>query len=160
MVVREATADDWSAIWRIMQPIIEAGETYALARDLSEGDARRFWLPEDARVAVGEIDGRVVGSSKCYPNRAGSGAHVAGGSFIVDQGRPGEGIGRGLGREMIEWAGAAGYKLIEFTAVVETNERAVGLWKSLGFEIAGTVPRAFEHPSQGLVGVHVMYLEL
>ena len=61
---------------------------------------------------------------------------------------------------MIEWARAAGYKLIEFTAVVETNVRAVALWKSLGFEIAGTVPLAFEHPSDGLVGVHVMYLEL
>ena len=45
-------------------------------------------------------------------------------------------------------------------AVVETNERAVALWQSLGFEIVGTVPDAFRHPTQGLVGLHVMYLPL
>ena len=109
-------------------------------------------MPGDARVAVAEIDGKVVGTAKCYANRAGNGSHVASGSFVVDQERPGEGIGRALGEEMIEWAREAGFKLIQFNAVVETNVRAVALWKSLGFAIAGTVPLAFEHPSDGLVG--------
>jgi hypothetical protein len=36
----------------------------------------------------------------------------------------------------------------------------VRLWRSLGFEIIGTVPEAFEHPTEGFVGLHVMYLRL
>ena len=48
---------------------------------------------------------------------------------------------------------------MQFNAVVETNERAVELWKSLGFSIIGTVPRAFRHPAHGLVGLHIMHLE-
>lgn len=45
-------------------------------------------------------------------------------------------------------------------AVVETNEVAVRLWRSLGFEVLATVPEAFDHPERGLVGLHVMFLDL
>jgi hypothetical protein len=44
--------------------------------------------------------------------------------------------------------------------VVETNEVAVRLWRSLGFEVLATVPDAFDHPEHGLVGLHVMFLDL
>jgi ribosomal protein S18 acetylase RimI-like enzyme len=44
--------------------------------------------------------------------------------------------------------------------VAETNVEAVGLYRSLGFSIVGTVPEAFEHPVHGLVGLHVMHLKL
>jgi hypothetical protein len=46
---------------------------------------------------------------------------------------------------------------MQFNAVVETNP-AVAFYLRLGFEIIGTVPNAFRHPTQGLVGLHVMYL--
>ena len=46
---------------------------------------------------------------------------------------------------------------MQFNAVVETNTRAVELWRSLGFEVVGTVPEAFDHPRHGPVGLHVMY---
>ncbi len=42
-------------------------------------------------------------------------------------------------------------------AVVETNATALRLWHSLGFEIVGTVPQAFDHRAHGLVGLHVMH---
>jgi ribosomal protein S18 acetylase RimI-like enzyme len=40
---------------------------------------------------------------------------------------------------------------------VETNVAAVRLWQSLGFEIVGTVPEGFHHPTEGYVGLHVMH---
>ena len=46
-----------------------------------------------------------------------------------------------------------------FNAVVETNP-AVRLWTSLGFTVLATVPDAFEHPKDGLVGLHIMYKAL
>jgi ribosomal protein S18 acetylase RimI-like enzyme len=61
---------------------------------------------------------------------------------------------------MVAWARAEGYRGIQFNAVVETNERAVALWHSLGFEVVGTVPGAFESASHGYVGLHVMFLPL
>jgi len=41
--------------------------------------------------------------------------------------------------------------------VVETNEAAVRLWRSLGFEVLTTVPEAFEHPMHGYVGLLIMH---
>jgi ribosomal protein S18 acetylase RimI-like enzyme len=41
--------------------------------------------------------------------------------------------------------------------VVSTNQAAVTLWQSLGFDIIGKIPEAYRHPEKGLVGVYVMY---
>ncbi|WP_321160598.1 GNAT family N-acetyltransferase [Janibacter hoylei] len=69
-------------------------------------------------------------------------------------------MGRALGEHVIGWAREQGYAGIQFNAVVETNDRAVRLWRSLGFEVIGTVPGAFDHPEHGPVGLHVMFLDL
>ena len=37
--IRRAGAADRDAVWRIMEPIIRAGETYALPRDMAKADA-------------------------------------------------------------------------------------------------------------------------
>lgn len=49
---------------------------------------------------------------------------------------------------------------MQFNAVVESNHAAVRLWQDLGFDIIGTVPEAFEHPTLGRVDLHVMYQKL
>ncbi len=56
--------------------------------------------------------------------------------------------------------GARGYRAMQFNFVVSTNERAVGLWQSLGFAIAGRLPDAFRHPVHGYVDALVMYRSL
>ena len=60
----------------------------------------------------------------------------------------------------MEWLRRSGFRGVQFNAVVETNTVAVRLWQSLGFEIIGTVPAAFDSRTHGLVGLHVMYLDL
>jgi ribosomal protein S18 acetylase RimI-like enzyme len=72
----------------------------------------------------------------------------------------GRGVGRALGEEVIAWCAAEGFRAIQFNAVVETNAAAVALWRSLGFEVVGTVPEAFRHPRDGYVGLHVMLRRL
>jgi ribosomal protein S18 acetylase RimI-like enzyme len=49
---------------------------------------------------------------------------------------------------------------MQFNFVVSTNEPAVHLWRSLGFEIVGRLPGAFHHPSLGFVDALVMYRSL
>src|SRR5947209_1497204 len=48
-------------------------------------------------------------------------------------------------------------RAMQFNFVVSTNERAVRLWQSFGFEIVGRLPEAFEHPSLGWVDALVMF---
>ncbi|HEV7752842.1 MAG TPA: GNAT family N-acetyltransferase [Baekduia sp.] len=158
--IRDATAADWPAIWPFLQEIVAAGETYAYPRDLDEADARAIWMmqpPARTVVAVDDDAGDVLGTANMYANRMGPGAHVASASFMVDPAHAGRGVGRALGEHVIAWAGDAGFRAIQFNAVVETNEPAVALWRSLGFTVVGTVPDAFAHPVAGDVGLHVMH---
>jgi L-amino acid N-acyltransferase YncA len=159
MFIRDATADDWRQIWPFLREIVTAGETYAYDPDMNEATARELWLagpPVRTVVAVGE-DGTVLGTANMYPNRPGPGSHVASASFMVDPRASGQGVGRALGEAALVWARTSGFRAMQFNAVVASNTRAVALWRSLGFEIIGTVPEAFRHPTDGYVGLHVMY---
>lgn len=159
MSIREARETDWPAIRPIFATVVAAGETYAYPDDLSSDQARDLWMGQ-GRVVVAEVDGTVAGTATMGPNRPGPGAHVATGSFMVDPAVSGLGIGRALGEHVVSWAREQGFRGIQFNAVVETNDAAVRLWRSLGFVVIGTVPGAFRHPTHGYVGLHVMFLDL
>lgn len=162
MEIRTANDDDWSSIWPFYRAIVHAGETYAIDPSITEAEARREWMqtPPGVTFVAADADGSVVGSANAYPNRPAAGAHVASASFMVDSARSGGGVGRALAERVLEWAREQGFRSIQFNAVVETNTRAVALWKSLGFEVVGTVPEAFRHPTEGYVGLLVMYRRL
>jgi GNAT superfamily N-acetyltransferase len=129
---------------------------------MDEHTARASWMvaPPGRTVVAVTRDGTVIGSANMYANREGGGAHIASASFMVDPAHHGQGTGRALGEDALDWARASGFHGMQFNAVVEANTRAVGLWKSLGFEIIGTIPEGFRHPTKGYVGLHVMYRRL
>lgn len=162
VTIRPAEDCDWPQIWPIYSQIVTAGETYAYPEPPIEEVARSLWMeqPPGQTVVAVEGDDVVLGSAKFGPNRPGRGAHVATASFMVDPAQHGRGIGRALGEYALNWARDAGYRSMQFNAVVETNTAAVHLWQSLGFQILATVPEAFDHPRHGLVGLHVMYRRL
>lgn len=162
ILIRPAVSDDWPRIWPIYRQIVSAGETYAYPEPPVEQTARSLWMEEPPALTVVAVeDGEIVlGSAKMGPNRPGRGAHIATASFMVDPARQGRGAGRALGEYAIQWARDAGYRGMQFNAVVETNSAAVHLWQSLGFEILATVPEAFDHPRHGFVGLHIMYQRL
>jgi L-amino acid N-acyltransferase YncA len=160
--IRDATARDWPAIWPFLHEIVAAGETYAYDPDMTEDEARRLWMVGPPARTVVAVDGAgaVVGTANMYANRPGPGSHVASASFMVDPAHAGRGTGRALGEAMLQWARERGFRAVQFNAVVETNDRAVKLWRALGFQVIGTVPEAFAHPAHGYVGLHVMYRRL
>lgn len=161
MIIRDATDRDWDAIYPFFQSIVDDGETYAYPGGLSSEEAKPVWMEGSPfHVAVAVEGDRVVGSAKLGPNRPGRGSHVATASFMVDPTFQGHGVGRALGGYALDWAREAGYRSMQFNAVVETNTIAVRLWQSLGFEILTTVPEAFEHPDHGYVGLHIMWQSL
>ncbi|MGW9557522.1 hypothetical protein ACWGSK_23770 [Nocardiopsis sp. NPDC055551] len=41
-----------------------------------------------------------------------------------------------------------------------TNTRATGLYESSGLGVVGTLERGLRHPTQGHVGLHIMYRTL
>lgn len=162
MRFRDATAGDWPHIWPFLRRTIIEGTTLTWDPDTDEASARTRWMhepPGRTLVAVDD-DGRVVATSETHPNQPGPGSHVANAGFLVDPDHGGKGIGRRLAEYTIDMARTDGYRAMQFNAVVETNTRAVELWRSLGFTILTTVPEAFHHPEKGYVGLHVMHRRL
>lgn len=161
MILRAATEQDWPRVWPFFSRIVDAGETYAYPDALSVETARSLWMEQAPGHTVVAVDeDTVLGSAKMGPNRPGRGAHVATASFMVDPAHQRRGVGRALGLYAVEWARVAGFRSMQFNAVVETNTGAVALWRSLGFEVLATVPEAFDSRSHGLVGLHVMHRRL
>jgi GNAT superfamily N-acetyltransferase len=159
--IRAAGDDDWPRIWPFFSAIVAVGETYAFPEDLTIETARGWWMSEPPSLTVVLEDaGQILGSAKMGPNRPGRGDHVGTASFMVDPAASGRGVGRALAYYVVDWHRGHGFSGIQFNAVVETNAAAVHLWQSLGFEIVGTVPRAFRSATHGEVGLHVMYLDL
>jgi L-amino acid N-acyltransferase YncA len=159
--VRDATPGDWPAIWPFLRQIVRAGDTFAYEPDIDEATARALWMVDPpARTTVAEGDGAILGTANMYANRPGPGSHVASASFMVDPARSGKGVGRALCEDALAWARDQGFRAMQFNAVVETNAAAIALYESLGFETIGTVPEAFRHPTEGYVGLCVMYRAL
>jgi L-amino acid N-acyltransferase YncA len=165
MVIREATAADWPAIWSILHEEGTAGtDPDAMTWDpgRNEARARAGWmrqLPGRTVVAVDD-DGCAIGSANTHPIRPGRGAHVANAGFVVHPARRGQAVGRALCRCVLDRARADGYRAMQFNAVVESNTPAIRLWLSFGLQILATVPEAFRHPAYGYVGLHIMYKKL
>ncbi|MFH9609608.1 GNAT family N-acetyltransferase [Streptomyces sp. NPDC017448] len=162
MLIREATAKDWPAIWPFFHSIVSAGETLTYPLDLGQEEAEGWWfVPAPSRVVVAVDEaGTVLGTAKMNRNHMGNGSHIASATYLVDPACSGRGVGRALCAYSIDWARAEGYRAMQFNAVVETNTYAVKLYRSLGFEVIGTLPEGFHHPAQGYVGLHIMHKAL
>ncbi|GAA1819568.1 GNAT family N-acetyltransferase [Planosporangium flavigriseum] len=159
MLIRQASEEDWPRIWPFWHEIVAAGETYTWEPDTGPDAARELWMGRSSRVFVVESDGRIVASAYLKPNYGGRAAHVANAGFMVDPGYAGRGVGRRLAEHILDEARRAGYRAMVFNAVVETNP-ALALWRSLGFEVVGTVPQGFDHPLHGPVALLVLHRTL
>ena len=94
LLIRAASAADQDAIWAILEPIIRAGETFALPRDVGEADAVAYWMAPGRAVFVGEADGRVLGAYFLRGTQLGGGDHVANAAYATDPSQRGRGIAR------------------------------------------------------------------
>jgi L-amino acid N-acyltransferase YncA len=157
MTIRPATYADATAIWHIFQKVVASGDTYVFTTDTGEQEAVAYFIGPGITSFVAEDDGRVIGMYKLIPNRIGRGSHVANASFMVDPAAHGRGAGRALGEHCLDEARRQGYQAMQFNFVVSTNIAGVTLWKKLGFEIIGTLPKAFRHATLGAVDAYVMY---
>jgi GNAT superfamily N-acetyltransferase len=160
MDIRPATPADHAAIWQSLKPVIRAGETYALARDMSEEAALAYWFAPHHEVFAAAAAGRILGTYFLCPNNQGGGAHVANCGYITAPHATGQGVARAMCAHSLEHARAKGFRAMQFNFVVSTNLRAIQLWQSFGFEIVGRLPAAFLHPLHGYTDSLVMFRAL
>jgi L-amino acid N-acyltransferase YncA len=156
--IRPAQPEDLDEIWDIFQVHLAAGETYPFDAHTPKSVCEQYWLGQNVNgyVAVDQ-EGRVLGMYRILPNQAGRGAHVANASYMVSDTEQGRGIGFLMGEHSLAEARRLDYLAMQFNFVVSTNQPAVALWRKLGFEVVGTLPKAYLHERLGYVDALVMY---
>ncbi len=119
-----------------------------------------YWLAKDKKVFVVLSDEAIVGTFTIKPNMPDRASHIANASYMLKPAYEGKGIGSMMAAYSLEEAKRLGYKAMQFNIVIKSNERAVHLWKKVGFEIIGEIPDAFNHPQLGMTNAYVMYRKL
>jgi len=157
--IRLATNADHDAVWAILEPMIRAGETYPLPRDMNREQAFGFWFSPEKEVFVwqAEESGLVLGTYFLKANQQGGGAHICNCGYVTSQAAQGRGIARAMCLHSLERAKERGFRGMQFNFVVSSNTRAVKLWSSLGFETLGRLPQVFAHPALGYIDALVMF---
>ena len=157
MNIRLATREDFDQVWPIFYEIAAAGDTYAYPRDINRDQALKLWLDIPRQTYVFEEAGKILGTYYIKTNQAGPGQHVCNCGYMVSSSARGRGLATEMCEHSQEIAKKLGYRAMQFNFVASTNEGAVRLWKKLGFEIVGSLPKAFNHPSKGFVDALLMY---
>jgi L-amino acid N-acyltransferase YncA len=159
ITIRDAHADDIAQFGVFFRAIVADGESYCYPDAMSDQAIEAAWLGVAGwqTIAAVDTDGTVLGVAKFGPNHPNRGAHIANASFMVNPAAQGQGVGRLLGEAVLDRARSAGFRGMQFNAVVETNLAAVKLWQSLGFAIMSTIPGAFRSKRHGYVGLHIMF---
>lgn len=157
MLIRLATHADGDALWRIIEPTVRAGETWALPTDWTRDQALAFWLAPGHEVHAAERHGELVGTSFLRRAQLGPGDHVGNAGYMVRPDAWGGGVASALCRHSIRRAAERGFRAIQFNFVVSTNVRAVELWTRMGFSVIGRSPGAYRHPTLGFVDSLIMH---
>ena len=160
MLIRLAEDADDAAIWRVLEPTIRAGETLMLPPDMDQAAALSYWRQLGHHAFVLEEGSGLPGTYYLRANQQGRGCHVANCGYATASWATGRGLARAMCLHSLEQARARGFLAMQFNCVVASNERAVRLWRSCGFEVVGRVPETFRHPELGYVDTLVMYRRL
>lgn len=158
--IRKATAEDYDAVWNIIKEVIATGDTYIYAPDSSKEKMIKEWFGENKYTYIALLDNKIAGTFFIKQNQPDLGSHVANAGYMTAPAMAGKGIGRAMAAFSLKEAKRLGFEAMQFNMVVKSNERAVQLWKKLGFEIIGELPAVFNHRQLGLTNAYIMYKKL
>jgi L-amino acid N-acyltransferase YncA len=158
--IRPAGPADAASIWQTLEPTIRSGETTPLPQEMTRDEALSYWFAPSNEVFVAHQASTVVGTYFLRANHRGGGAHVASSVYVVSPSATGRGIAQLMCEHSLIRARERGFLAMQLNFVVSSDERRIKLWERAGFEIVGRLPKAFRHPSLGLIDALVMHRTL
>nr|WP_297179764.1 GNAT family N-acetyltransferase [uncultured Agathobaculum sp.] len=140
---RRGDARQAADVWN---EVVEAGAAFPQEEllDGETGDAF-FQSQSFTGVACDAETGAVVGLYILHPNNVGRCGHICNASYAVRDGLRGQHIGEALVRHCMATAKGLGFRVLQFNAVVATNQPALRLYARLGFVQLGVIPGGFRN---------------
>lgn len=142
MEIRQYREQDVPEMNRIWNEVVTEGVAFPQLDLLDEQTGKNFFAAQ-TYCGVAEDEGKLVGLYILHPNNVGRCGHIANASYAVASAVRGKHIGEKLVSDCLTEAKKAGFKLLQFNAVVENNIHARHLYEKLGFVQIGTVPNGF-----------------
>lgn len=129
-------------VLELWNSIIEEGIYFPQIDKLKREDANSYFESQDYTGIV--IDNnKVCGVYILHPNNIGRCGHISNASYAVSKDFRGKGIGEAIVKDSIKQASKLGYKILQFNAVVKSNNAAHKLYKKLGFKEIGIVEKGY-----------------
>lgn len=142
MIVRAYQDGDLPEMIRIWNEVVEEGIAFPQEECLDEASGAAFFS-EQTYAAVAVEGERIYGLYILHPNNIGRCGHICNASYAVSSESRGMHIGERLVKDCLMQAGRHGFRILQFNAVVESNLSARHLYKKLGFQQLGSIPRGF-----------------
>lgn len=159
ILVRKYENRDLPEMREIWNSVVEEGISFPQTDPMDEQEAKLFFA-EQSFTAVAADGGTVVGLYILHLNNIGRCGHIANASYAVKAGQRGRHVGEALVKHSLKTAAALAFKLMQFNAVVATNTGAVHLYKKLGFQQLGTVPKGFRLKDNTYADILLFYIGL
>lgn len=142
--IREYQEEDRKAIIQIWNSVVEQGEAFPQMELLDERTGKQFFGEQTfTGVAYDTQSGETVGVYILHPNNVGRCGHICNASYAVKEAVRGQHIGERMVRHCIQTGREKGFKILQFNAVVSTNEAALRLYEKIGFRALGVITGGF-----------------
>ena len=157
--VRPMRPDDLPRCRELWNIVVRDGIAFPQEDELDYATGAEFFGSQ-TYCGVAVEDGQVLGLYILHPNNVGRCGHIANTSYAVLSQARGKGVGRTLVEDSLAQAKAAGFRVMQFNAVVASNARARHLYEDLGFIQLGTIPGGFRMPDGTYADICPYYYEL
>ena len=142
--IREYMAADAKSASEIWNQVVDDGVAFPQEEDLTPESGDAFFKEQTyTGIAENTENGEVVGLYILHPNNVGRCGHICNASYAVKSTQRGKHIGEILVTDCLKKAKEIGYGVLQFNAVVATNQYALKLYKKLGFVQLGVIPKGF-----------------
>lgn len=160
-VTRPYNDDDVAGMCDIWNEVVKDGIAFPQEKPMEQDEAASFFAGQTCcGVATDEGTGDVLGLFILHANNVGRCGHIANASYAVSSIARGKHIGRSLVEASMDAARNAGFRILQFNAVVATNVCARHLYESLGFRQLGMVTGGFRMPDDSYADIYLYYIEL
>ncbi|MDE6149809.1 MAG: GNAT family N-acetyltransferase [Ruminococcus sp.] len=159
--IRQYRKEDILTSIEIWNEVVEGGIAFPQLDTLDEISGDEFFKSQSfTGIAFDSDSDEIVGLYILHPNNVGRCGHICNASYAVKSDKRGLHIGESLVKHCMETAVELGFRILQFNAVVRTNESALKLYKKLGFTQLGIIPKGFLMKDESYEDIIPHYIDL